>query len=119
VPSVQSGTIGLIDLWSTFQTIPETDEAEKIKTVVFPKDYKAVEVEDGKTFYLGKNLSHSEQVEYVGLLKEFPNVHAWEPSDLRGISPALGEHHIDLIEGTTIIQTTPTWAKSKILVARR
>ena len=84
--------------WADLYAIADVDEAERIKTIVAPDDYEAVEVETGKTFYLGKRLSKKERKEYMALLQEFSDVFAWSPADLRGIPPELGEHNIDLKE---------------------
>lgn len=75
------------------------DGADRVKAVVSPEDYEAVEVQPGKKFHLGKNLSAAERVEYIKLLSEFSDVFAWETSDLTGIPTSLGEHEIDLMEG--------------------
>ena len=40
----------------------------------------------------------------MAVLKEFLDVFAWTPSDLTGISLKLGEHHIDLIDGSVPIR---------------
>ena len=57
-----------------------------------------MEVANGKIFYHGKELSEEEQTEYTTLLKEFLDVFAWIPLDLKGMTPELGEHHIDLMD---------------------
>ena len=56
-----------------------------------------MEVEAGKTFYLGRMLDNKEKSTYSKLLKEFADVFAWSPSDLTGIPLTLGEHQIDLV----------------------
>ncbi|KAG0563109.1 hypothetical protein KC19_8G005200, partial [Ceratodon purpureus] len=59
--------------------LPESviDGADRVKAVVSPEDYEAVEVQPGKKFHLGKNLSAAERVEYIKLLSEFSDVFAW------------------------------------------
>ena len=83
-----------------------SDEAdpERIKNIVNPKDYEETEVADGKSFYLGKNLNEKEREGYMVVLKEFSDVFAWTPSDLIGIPLKLGEHCIDLIDGSVPIR---------------
>ena len=63
-----------------------------------------MEVETGKTFYLGRTLNKEEKSTYSKLLKEFADVFAWSPSDLTGIPSTLGEHQIDLVDGATPIR---------------
>ena len=38
------------------------------------------------------------------VLREFSDVFAWTPSDLKGIPPRLREHHIDLLDGSIPIR---------------
>ena len=38
------------------------------------------------------------------LLREYLDVFAWIPSDLKGISPKLGAHHINLVEGVVLMR---------------
>ena len=52
-----------------------------------------------RAFYLANALDNNEKQSYVSLLSEFSDVFAWSSSDLTGISPHLGEHRIDLVEG--------------------
>ena len=40
----------------------------------------------------------------MAVLKEFSDVFAWMPSDLIGIPSKLGEHCIDLIDGSVLIR---------------
>ena len=82
----------------------EEVEPERIKNVVNSKDYKETEVTDGKSFYLGKNFNKREREGYMAVLKEFLDVFAWTPSDLTGIPSKLGEHRIDLIDGSVPIR---------------
>ena len=49
-------------------------------------------------------MSWKEKEDYVELLKEYFDVFGWTPSDLQGIPPDLGEHHIDLIDGAILIK---------------
>jgi hypothetical protein len=74
------------------------DGADRVKAVVSPEDYQAVEVQPGKTFHLGKSLAKAEKAEHMSLLSEFSNIFVWEPSDLTGIPTSLGEHRIELKE---------------------
>ena len=79
-------------------------EPERIKNIVNPKDYEELEVTDGKSFYQGKNLSKREREGYMVVLKEFSDMFAWMPSDLTGIPSKLGEHRINLIDGSVPIR---------------
>ena len=90
--------------WAEVPVDSEIDEADWIKTVASPEDYDSVQLPDGKSFLIGKHLSSTERKEYMNLLVEFRDVFAWKPSDLVGIPPELGEHHIDLVEGSTPVR---------------
>ena len=78
---------------------PEEGELEQVKGIVNSTNYKKMEVANGKIFFHGKDLSNEEQIEYRTLLKEFLDVFAWTPLDLKGIPPELGQYHIDLMDG--------------------
>ena len=78
---------------------PEESDPDRIKGIVNPTDYSKVKIGVGKTFYLANTLDGKERRSYVSLLSDFSDVFAWSPSDLTGISPRLGEHRIDLVEG--------------------
>ena len=67
-------------------------------------DYSKVETKEGKAFYLANALDSKDRQSYVSLLSEFSDVFAWSPSDLTGISPRLGEHRIDLVEGAVPVR---------------
>ena len=86
------------------QSTSDEVEPERIKNIVNPKDYEEMEVTDGKSFYLGKNLNIREREGYMAVLKEFLDVFAWTPFDLTGIPSKLGEHRIDLIDGSMPIR---------------
>ena len=90
--------------WSKIRARTEESEPDLIKNIVSPMDYEKVEAKAGKTFYLGRTLDKEERTTYSRLLKEFSDVFAWTPSDLKGISPELGEHQIDLMDGTTPVR---------------
>ena len=77
--------------WADSRLSQEVDEADKIKPVVLPDDYEKVEVGEGMSFFLGKNLTAAERGEYVSLLREFSDVFPRSPSDLSGIPPELGD----------------------------
>ena len=91
-------------LWSEIQTEPKERDPDRIKTIVSPADYSKVETKEGRAFYLANALDNNEKQSYVGLLSEFSDVFAWSPSDLTGISPHLGEHRIDLVEGAVPVR---------------
>ena len=99
LPPVPSGPSTLSPSWAELSTDERQDEVDRVKDVVSPEDYEAVQLSEGKTFFLGNQLSKTEQSEYLRLLGEYEDVFAWQPSDLVGIPPDLGEHHIDLVEG--------------------
>jgi hypothetical protein len=86
--------------WGGLNPVPEEAFEEKVKTIVSPTDYEKVDAEPGKGFFLNKLLDCPEKSGYLELLKEYLDVFAWVPSDLTGIPPHLGEHHIDLTEGS-------------------
>ena len=83
---------------------PEEDNPGRIKGIVNPTDYSKVETKEGKAFYLANTLDDNDKQSYVSRLSEFSNVFAWSPSDLTGISPKLGEHRIDLVEGAVLVR---------------
>jgi hypothetical protein len=90
--------------WGNLHPDPEEVYPEKIKTIVSPTNYEKEEVEPGKIFYLSKVMSKKEKLEYKKLLKEYSDVFAWTPLDLSGIPADLGEHHIDLQEGSAPVR---------------
>ena len=83
--------------WSEIRARTEESEPDLVKNIVSPTDYEKMEVETGKTFYLGRTLNEEEKSAYSKLLKEFADVFAWSPSDMTGIPAMLGEHQIDLV----------------------
>ena len=91
-------------LWSEIRMEPEESDPDRIKSIVNPKDYSKVKTREGKAFYLANALDDKDRRSYVSLLSDFSNVFAWSPSDLTGISPRLGEHKIDLVEGTVPVR---------------
>ena len=90
--------------WSEIRTQPEEGDPDRIKSIVNPMDYSKVETKEGKAFYLANALDSKDRQSYVSLLSEFSDVFAWLPSDLTGISPRLGEHRIDLVEGAVPVR---------------
>ena len=90
--------------WSEIRTQLEEGDPDRIKSIVNPTDYSKVETKEGKAFYLANALDSKDKQSYVSLLSEFSDVFAWSPSDLTGISPRLGEHRIDLVEGAVPIR---------------
>ena len=94
----------LVRVWSAWTDQGEEQESERIKNIVRPSDYEKVEVEPGKTFLLGKSMSKEQRCEYVDLLREYLDVFAWSASDLKGIPPELGQHHIDLVDGSVPVR---------------
>ena len=90
--------------WSEIRTQPEEGDPDRIKSIVNPTDYSKVETKEGKAFYLTNALDSKDRQSYVSLLSEFSDVFAWSPLDLTGISPRLGEHRIDLVEGAVPVR---------------
>ena len=90
--------------WNEIQVQAEEQEPDRIKNIVNPSNYEKVEVAPERAFYLGRTMTKKERGDYVKLLKEFSDVFAWTPSDLRGIPPDLGEYHIDLIDGSVPVR---------------
>ena len=68
--------------WNAIWTQAEEQELDQIKNVVNPSNYKRVEIEPKRTFYLGKTMNKKEKEGYVGLLRKYSNVFAWVPSNL-------------------------------------
>ena len=95
----------------------EDQELDQIKNEVNPSDYKRVEVEPKRASYLRKTMNKKEKEGYVGLLRKYSDAYAWAPSDLRGIPPDLGEHHMTWLmeqfwlsnDSIGWIQSTPSW----------
>ena len=104
LPPVPSGSRQTAPVWGELDELPEVDEADRIKSVVAPDDYESFSLPEGKSFFLGKHLSDAERDEYLQLLMEYTDVFAWAPSDLSGISPNLGEHQIELVDGATPVR---------------
>ena len=90
--------------WSNIRARMEESNPEWIKSIVSVTDYDITEVETEKTFYLGRTLSVKEKQKYVKLLREYSDVFAWTPTDLKGISPKRGKHHIDLVKGAVPVR---------------
>ena len=90
--------------WSDIRTEPEEGDPDRIKSIVNPTDYSKVETKEGRAFYLANTLDNGDMRSYVSLLSDFSDVSAWSPSDLTGISPRLGEHKIDLVEGAVPVR---------------
>ena len=90
--------------WSEIRTEPEESDPDRIKSIVNPTDYSKVETQEGKAFYLANALDDKERRSYVSLLSNFSDVFAWSPSNLIEISPRLGEHKIDLVEGAVPVR---------------
>ena len=90
--------------WGNLMAEPEETSTEKVKPVVSPTDYEKEEVSPGKNFYLNKRMRREERAAYARLLREYLDIFAWEPSDLTGIPPHLGEHHIDLTKGSVPVR---------------
>ena len=90
--------------WNTIRTQAKDQEPDWIKNVVNPSDYKRVEVELERAFYLVKTMSRKEKEGYVELLRKYSDVFAWAPSNLQGIPPDLREYHIDLIDGAVPVR---------------
>ena len=90
--------------WSKIRVEPEESDPNRIKSIVNPTDYSKIEVGMGQAFYLGNTLDEKERRSYASLLSDFSNVFTWSPSDLTGISPRLGEHKIDLVEGAVPVR---------------
>ena len=104
LPAVSLNTDESDRNWSELRLDPDEAGPEKIKSVANPNDYEAVEIEKGHTFYFGKSMTKEERADYVRTLREFQDVFAWAPSDLRGISSGLGQHRIDLVDGATPVR---------------
>ena len=90
--------------WSEIRTEPEESDPDRIKSIFNPTDYSKVKTKEGKAFYLANALEDKDRQSYVSLLSDFSDVFAWSPFDLTGISPGLGEHKIDLVEGAVSIR---------------
>ena len=90
--------------WGNLTPFPEEVCTEKVKPIVSPTEYVKEDIGPNRSFYLSKLLKGTEKSGYVRLLKEYLDVFAWEPSDLKGIPPHLGEHRIDLTEGSTPVR---------------
>ena len=68
--------------------------------MVNPKHYRPVLVSEGKEYQIGNSIQGEELEQYKSILNEFSDVFAWDYSDLKGVSPELCQHKIDLLEGT-------------------
>lgn len=90
--------------WSVFRKDGEEQHPDQVKGIVSPTDYEKVEVELGRTFLMRKSMSSTERASYVAFLREYSDVLAWSPDDLQGIPPELGQHHIDLMDGSAPVR---------------
>ena len=90
--------------WSEIRMELEEGDSDRIKSIVNPMDYSKVETKEGKAFYLANALDNNDRRSYVSLLSEFSDVFAWSSPDLTRISPHLGEHRIDLVEGAVPVR---------------
>ena len=104
LPAVGLGRENTNLKWSPIREEGEERHPDQVKGIVNPLDYEKVEVELGRTFLMRKSMSKTERESYVTLLKEYSDVFAWSPEDLQGIPPELGQHHIDLMDGTSPIR---------------
>ena len=68
--------------------------------MIDPTKADQVEIAKDKKLNLGKSVQGQEREEYENLLKEYEGVFAWTHKDLKGISPEIAEHRIDLLEGS-------------------
>jgi hypothetical protein len=87
---------GLVTLESIFS---RDDELRRNKAGMQVKEdhYEDLEVADGKFLKLGKVCTQQEKSEFIELYKEFPDIFAWEYSDLKGFDPNLAQHTIELL----------------------
>ena len=99
--------------WGALASFQEEVYPEKVKPVVSPTEYEKEEVEPNRSFYLNKLLKATEISGYVRLLREYLDVFAWEPSDLKGIPEHLSEHRIDLMEGSVPARQRQYWINPK------
>ena len=90
--------------WGNLASFPEEVYPEKIKPIVSPTDYEKFNITPDRSFYLNKLLTDTEKSGYMELLREYIDIFAWEPSDLKGIPSHLGEHNIDLVEGSVPVR---------------
>lgn len=59
--------------------------------------YKNIEVDEGKFGKVCKVSTKSKKVTFIDLYKEFPDVFAWEQSDLKGFDPNIAQHTIEIL----------------------
>ena len=104
LPSISLKEAQLDTLWSEIRARIEEGVPNLVKNIISPTNYEKTKVEAGKTFYLGRSLDEEEKTAYLSLLKEFLDVFAWAPSDLKEIFLELGEHQIDLIDRATLVR---------------
>ena len=77
----------------------QQDELGFTVGMVNPKHYRSVEVSEGKSYLIGNDIKGDRLEEYKALLLEFVDVFAWSYADLKGVSPEICEHRIELLDG--------------------
>ena len=67
--------------------------------MVNPRHHKTIEISEGKSYLIGNDIKGDRLEEYKALLLEFVDVFAWSYADLKGVSPEICEHRIELLDG--------------------
>ena len=73
--------------------------------MVDPTKSHDVTIAPDRVIQLGNALDPAEEKEYVALLYNNHDNFAWTHMDLKGVSPELVEHRIDLVEGAVPVRT--------------
>jgi hypothetical protein len=72
--------------------------------IVDPLASQMIEVKPEKYVRISQHIQGAAKEKYTALLKRYNDVIAWSHTDLKGIPPYLGQHRIDLLEGSIPIR---------------
>ena len=72
--------------------------------IVDPLATQKIEVRPEKFVRISRHIQGVTKAKYTTLLKKYSDVFAWSHTDLKGIPPHLGQHRIDLMEGSVPIR---------------
>ena len=82
--------------------IPSSREAPKVELKSLPKGLKHVFLGPGDTFpvIISSELSESQGEKLIQILCKYKSTLGWSIADIKGISPLICTHKINLEEGT-------------------
>ena len=72
--------------------------------IVDPLATQKIEVRPEKFVRISRHIQGVTKAKYTALLTKYSDVFAWSHTDLKGIPPHLGQHRIDLMEGSVPVR---------------